>query len=294
MAGHSKWANIQHRKGRQDKLRSKLFSKLAKDIAIASKLGGPDPDMNPRLRLAINNAKGQSMPKDNIKRAVDKGAGGDSADYQELRYEGFGPSGIGIVVEVSTDNTNRSAMEVRTAFSKNGGNMGETGSVTFGFDQVGEITYPLDKGDEDAMMEAAMEAGAEDVKSDPPNEDDYDEYEPVHTFYTARDDLGAVSAELEVRFCGAIFASPVLTLKLETKMAKLNFEHDGAKYAVKGEWDGNTFTAQAFKGKKEASDPFSITKEAKGDMADDAELEAVVMNSAKDDVIAGNGVSEAE
>jgi len=126
-----------------------------------------------------------------------KYSAGDSADYQELRYEGFGPSGIGIVVEVSTDNTNRSAMEVRTAFSKNGGNMGETGSVTFGFDQVGEITYPLDKGDEDAMMEAAMEAGAEDVKSDPPNEDDYDEYEPVHTFYTARDDLGAVSAELE-------------------------------------------------------------------------------------------------
>ena len=197
MAGHSKWANIQHRKGRQDKLRSKLFSKLAKDIAIASKMGGPDPDMNPRLRLAINNAKGQSMPKDNIKRAVDKGAGGDSADYQELRYEGFGPSGIGIVVEVSTDNTNRSAMEVRTAFSKNGGNMGETGSVTFGFDQVGEITYPLDKGDEDAMMEAAMEAGADDVQSDPPNEDAYDDYEPVHTFYTARDDLGAVSAELE-------------------------------------------------------------------------------------------------
>ena len=197
MAGHSKWANIQHRKGRQDKLRSKLFSKLAKDIAIASKMGGPDPDMNPRLRLAINNAKGQSMPKDNIKRAVDKGAGGDSADYQELRYEGFGPSGIGIVVEVSTDNTNRSAMEVRTAFSKNGGNMGETGSVTFGFDQVGEITYPLDKGDEDAMMEAAMEAGADDVQSDKPNEDAYDEYEPVHTFYTARDDLGAVSSALE-------------------------------------------------------------------------------------------------
>jgi len=197
MAGHSKWANIQHRKGRQDKLRSKLFSKLAKDIAIASKLGGPDPDMNPRLRLAINNAKGQSMPKDNIKRAVDKGAGGDGADYQELRYEGFGPSGIGIVVEVSTDNTNRSAMEVRTAFSKNGGNMGETGSVTFGFDQVGEITYPLEKGDADEMMEAAMEAGADDVTSDEPNEDAYDEYEPVHTFYTARDELGAVSAELE-------------------------------------------------------------------------------------------------
>lgn len=200
MAGHSKWANIQHRKGRQDKLRSKLFSKLAKDIAIASKLGGPDPDMNPRLRLAIANAKGQSMPKDNIQRAVDKGAGGDGADYSELRYEGFGPMGIGIVVEVSTDNTNRSAMEVRTAFSKNGGNMGETGSVTFGFDQRGEITYPLEICDEDAAMEAGIEAGADDVQTDPPKADDYDEHEPVHTFYTARDDLGAVAAELEAKF----------------------------------------------------------------------------------------------
>lgn len=197
MAGHSKWANIQHRKGRQDKLRSKLFSKLAKDIAIASKMGGPDPDMNPRLRLAINNAKGQSMPKDNIKRAVDKGAGGDGADYQELRYEGFGPSGIGLIVECATDNTNRSAMAVRTAFSKNGGNMGETGSVTFMFDQLGEITYPLDKGDADAMMEAAMEAGADDLVSDEANDDPYNDYEPVHTFYTARDDLGAVASELE-------------------------------------------------------------------------------------------------
>jgi len=137
---HSKWANIQHRKGRQDKARSKLFSKLSKDITIASKMGGPDPDMNPRLRLAIANAKGQSMPKDNIKRAVDKGHGGDAADYEEQRYEGFGPAGIGFIVETSTDNKNRAAMEVRTAFSKNGGNLGETGSVSFGFDQVGEIT----------------------------------------------------------------------------------------------------------------------------------------------------------
>ncbi len=197
MAGHSKWANIQHRKGRQDKARSKLFSKLAKDISIASKMGGPDPDMNPRLRLAINNAKGQSMPKDNITRAVAKGAGGEGADYSELRYEGFGPSGIGLIVEVSTDNTNRSAMEVRTAFSKNGGNMGETGSVAFMFDQIGKIEYPLAVGDEDSIMEAAIEAGAEDCESDEASDDQWDEYEPVHTIYTARDELGTVAAELE-------------------------------------------------------------------------------------------------
>ena len=200
MAGHSKWANIQHRKGRQDKARSKLFSKLAKDIAIASKIGGPDPDMNPRLRLAINNAKGQSMPKDNIKRAVDKGAGGDGADYEEIRYEGFGPAGIGVIVECSTDNKNRAAMEVRTAFSKNGGNLGETGSVAFMFDQVGKIEYPLAIGDEDTVMEAAIEAGADDVEHDEAADDQWAEYEPVHTIYTARDDLGAVAAELEKVF----------------------------------------------------------------------------------------------
>jgi len=200
MAGHSKWANIQHRKGRQDKARSKLFSKLAKDIAIASKIGGPDPDMNPRLRLAINNAKGQSMPKDNIQRAVDKGVGGEGGDYEEIRYEGFGPGGIGFIVEASSDNKNRAAMEVRTAFSKNGGALGETGSVAFMFDVVGKIEYPLEVTDEDGMMEAGIESGADDVETDPPNEDKYSEYEPVHTIWTARDDLGAVSAELEKRF----------------------------------------------------------------------------------------------
>ena len=200
MAGHSKWANIQHRKGRQDKLRSKLFSKLAKDIAIASKIGGPDPDMNPRLRLAIANAKGQSMPKDNIKRAVDKGAGGDGADYEEIRYEGFGPGGIGFIVEASTDNKNRAAMSVRTAFSKNGGALGETGSVTFMFDQMGKIEYPLDVADEDGMMEAAIEAGADDCETDAASDDQWDEYEPVHTIWTARDDLGTVSAALEKVF----------------------------------------------------------------------------------------------
>ena len=200
MAGHSKWANIQHRKGRQDKARSKLFSKLSKDITIASKMGGPDPDMNPRLRLAIANAKGQSMPKDNIQRAVDKGHGGEGADYDEMRYEGFGAGGVGFIVEVSTDNKNRAAMEVRTAFSKNGGNLGESGSVSFGFDQVGEITYPLATTDEDGMMEAAIEAGAEDVQTDPENDDDFSDYEPVHTVMTARDDLGAVASELEAKF----------------------------------------------------------------------------------------------
>ena len=200
MAGHSKWANIQHRKGRQDKARSKLFSKLAKDIAIASKMGGPDPDMNPRLRLAINNAKGQSMPKDNIQRAVDKGAGGDGDDYEEIRYEGFGPGGIGFIVEASTDNKNRAAMAVRTAFSKNGGALGETGSVAFMFDQLDKIEYPLAVTDEDGMMEAAIEAGADDCESDSAADDQWDEYEPVHTIYTAREDLGAVAAELEKKF----------------------------------------------------------------------------------------------
>ena len=200
MAGHSKWANIQHRKGRQDKLRSKLFAKLSKDIAVAAKMGGDDPDMNPRLRLAIANAKGQSMPKDNIQRAIDKGTGGDGADYEEIRYEGFGPGGIGFIIECSTDNTNRSAMEVRTAFSKNGGNMGETGSVAFMFDQVGKIEYPLDKADEDTVMEAAIEAGADDVEHDEPSDDQWDEYEPVHTIWTARDDLGDVASNLEAKF----------------------------------------------------------------------------------------------
>ncbi len=200
MAGHSKWANIQHRKGRQDKLRSKLFSKLAKDITVAAKMGGSDPNMNPRLRLAIANAKGQSMPKDNIQRAVDKGAGGEGADYEEIRYEGFGPGGIGFIIEASTDNTNRTAMEVRTAFSKNGGNLVETGSVAFMFDQFGKIEYPLEVADEDTLMEAAIEVGADDVQHDETSNDQWDEYEPVHTIWTQRDDLGEVAANLEAEF----------------------------------------------------------------------------------------------
>jgi len=201
MAGHSKWANIQHRKGRQDKLRSKLFSKLSKDITTAAKMGGGDPAMNPRLRLAVANAKGQSMPKDNIQRAIDKGEKGEGAEYDDIRYEGFGPAGIGFIVEASTDNKNRTAMSVRTAFSKNGGNMGETGSVSFMFDQVGKIEYPLAITDEDTMMEAAIEAGADDCETDAAGEgDQWDDYEPVHTVWTARDDLGTVSAALVEQF----------------------------------------------------------------------------------------------
>jgi YebC/PmpR family DNA-binding regulatory protein len=196
MAGHSKWANIQHRKGRQDKLRSKLFSRLSKEISIAAKMGGPDPDGNPRLRLAIANAKGQSMPKDNIQRAIDKASGGDDDNYEDIRYEGFGPAGIGVIVEVSTDNRNRAAAEVRTAFAKNGGNMGETGSVAFMFDNVGEIRYPLSKADEDTMMEAAIEAGAEDVSSEPGD----DENEGEHVIYTAREDLMDVASALSEQF----------------------------------------------------------------------------------------------
>ena len=187
MAGHSKWANIQHRKGAQDKKRAVLFSRLSKEITIASKLGGPDADGKPRLRLAIQNAKAQSMPKDNIKRAVDKGQGGTGEDYVEIRYEGFGPGGIGIIVEASTDNKNRAASEIRSTFSKNGGNLGETGSVSFGFENVGEIEYAPEVADEEAMLEAALEAGAMDVVSEPGG----------HFIYTEREDLMEVAGALE-------------------------------------------------------------------------------------------------
>lgn len=190
MAGHSKWANIQHRKGAQDKKRAVLFARLSKEITIASKLGGPDPDANPRLRLAIKNARGESMPKDNIKRAVDKGQGGGGEMYEDVRYEGFGPGGVGVIVEASTDNRNRAASEIRTAFSKNGGNLGETGSVSFGFENVGEIVYPLEAGDEDSVMEAAIEAGATDVESD----------EEGHYIYTEREDLMEVAGQLDEAF----------------------------------------------------------------------------------------------
>ena len=190
MAGHSKWANIQHRKGRQDAKRSKVFSKLSKEITVAAKMGAPDPQFNPRLRLAIQNAKSQSMPKDNIERAIKKGSAGEGDDYEEIRYEGFGPDGVGVIVEALTDNRNRTASEVRSTFAKNGGNLGETGSVSFGFERVGLIEYGPEIGTEDEVLEAAIEAGAEDVQSS----------EEVHQVYCAFDDLNDVSTKLEERF----------------------------------------------------------------------------------------------
>jgi YebC/PmpR family DNA-binding regulatory protein len=199
MAGHSQFKNIMHRKGRQDAAKSKLFSKLSKEITIAAKMGNSgDPNFNPRLRLAVANAKGQSMPKDNIQRAIDKALGGDVAAYEDIRYEGFGPGGVGVIVEVSTDNRNRTAADVRAAFSKNGGNMGETGSVAFMFDQVGEIRFDEKVGGEDQVLEAAIEAGADDVVFEPGDEDSREPGE--HVIYTQREDLGVVAEALEAKF----------------------------------------------------------------------------------------------
>ena len=165
MAGHSKWANIQHRKGRQDAARSKLFSKLSKEITVAAKMGDPDPEKNPRLRLAVKEAKQNSVPKDVIERAIKKSTAGDGDDYEEIRYEGYGPNGIAVIVEAMTDNKNRTASNVRSIFSKNGGNLGETGSVGFMFERKGEIMFPAEIGDEDTVIMAAIESGAEDVES---------------------------------------------------------------------------------------------------------------------------------
>ncbi|HBU14742.1 MAG TPA: YebC/PmpR family DNA-binding transcriptional regulator [Gemmobacter sp.] len=187
MAGHSKWANIQHRKGKQDKLRSKMFSKLAKEITVAAKMGDPDPDKNPRLRLAVKASKAVSMPKDVIERAIKKSQGGDAADYTEIRYEGYGAGGIAIIVEAMTDNINRTASNVRSYFTKAGGNLGQTGSVSHSFDRVGEITYPASAGDADSVMMAALEAGADDVESD----------EEGHWIYCQVEDLSTVSDALE-------------------------------------------------------------------------------------------------
>jgi YebC/PmpR family DNA-binding regulatory protein len=187
MAGHSQFKNIMHRKGRQDAVRSKMFSKLAREITVAAKTGLPDPAMNARLRLAIQNAKAQSMPKDNIERAIKKASGADSENYEEVRYEGYGPGGVAVIVEALTDNRNRTASSVRSTFSKAGGALGETGSVSFSFDRVGEITYKLSVGDADAVMEAAIEAGAEDVTTDADG----------HTIICGFEDIGDVSKALE-------------------------------------------------------------------------------------------------
>jgi YebC/PmpR family DNA-binding regulatory protein len=187
MAGHSQFKNIMHRKGRQDAMRSKMFSKLAREITVAVKGGLPDPTMNARLRLAIQNAKAQSMPKDNIERAINKAVGGEGDNYEEVRYEGYGPGGVALIVEALTDNRNRSASNVRAAFTKAGGAMGETGSVSFMWDRAGEIYYPAKAGSAEKVMDAAIEAGADDVQSD----------EEGHTILCAFGDLGDVSKALE-------------------------------------------------------------------------------------------------
>lgn len=187
MAGHSQFKNIMHRKGRQDAVRAKIFSKLGREITVAAKSGLPDPAMNPRLRLAVQNAKAESMPKDNIQRAINKAAVGDTESYEEVRYEGYGPGGVAVIVEALTDNRNRSASNVRAAFTKAGGALGETGSVSFMWDRVGEIYYAAKAGDADKVMEAAIDAGADDVQSD----------EEGHTILCGFEALNEVSKALE-------------------------------------------------------------------------------------------------
>ena len=187
MAGHSKFKNIMHRKGAQDKKRSAMFSKLSREITVAAKMGAPDPDMNPRLRLAVNAAKAQSMPKDNIQRAIDKASANEGDDYEEIRYEGYGPGGVALIVEALTDNRNRTATNVRTAFSKNGGNLGASGAVSHGFERKGLIEYPASVGGEEKVLEAAIEAGADDIESSADG----------HTIWTEMDALHEVASALE-------------------------------------------------------------------------------------------------
>jgi YebC/PmpR family DNA-binding regulatory protein len=190
MAGHSQFKNIMHRKGRQDAQKSKLFSKLAREITVAAKLGAPDPAMNARLRAAMIAARAENMPKDNIERAIKKASGNDAESYDELRYEGYGPGGIAVILEVLTDNRNRAASDIRSYFTKAGGNLGETGSVSFMFDRLGVIEYDAGKASADDMLEAAIEAGADDVVSG----------EGGHEIYASQDTFREAAKALEVRF----------------------------------------------------------------------------------------------
>ena len=190
MAGHSQFKNIMHRKGRQDAVKSKLFGKLAREITVSAKLGLPDPGMNARLRAAILAARAENMSKDSIERAIKKASGGEAETYDEIRYEGYGPGGVAVIVEVLTDNRNRTAGEVRSTFTKSGGNLAETGAVSFMFDHLGVVEYGPQAASPDAMLEAAIEAGAEDVASS----------ESGHEIYTQPDSLALVGKVLEARF----------------------------------------------------------------------------------------------
>jgi YebC/PmpR family DNA-binding regulatory protein len=190
MAGHSQFKNIMHRKGRQDKVRSKLFGKLAREITVSAKLGLPDPAFNPRLRAAMLAARAENMPKDNIERAIKKASGNEAESYDEIRYEGYGPGGVALIVEALTDNHNRTAGEVRAIFAKNGGNLATTGAVSFMFNHVGVIEYDAKAASADAMLEAAVEAGAEDVTSD----------DDGHQIFTTPETLGEIAKALEGKF----------------------------------------------------------------------------------------------
>jgi YebC/PmpR family DNA-binding regulatory protein len=190
MAGHSQFKNIMHRKGRQDAQKSKLFGKLAREITVAAKLGTPDPNMNPRLRAAIIAARQENMPKDNIERAVKKALGSDGENYDEIRYEGYGPGGVAVIVEALTDNRNRAASDIRSFFTKSGGNLGETGSVSFMFDRTGIIEYDRSVADDDAVLDAAIEAGADDVISG----------ETGHEIYASTEGYRDVAKALEAKF----------------------------------------------------------------------------------------------
>ena len=190
MAGHSQFKNIMHRKGRQDAAKSKLFGKLAREITVSAKLGVPDPTMNPRLRAAIIAARAENMPKDNIERAIKKATGGEGENYEQIRYEGYGPGGVAVIVEVLSDNRNRTAGEVRSTFTKSGGNLAETGAVSFMFDHVGVMEYDAKTASPEVMFEAALEAGADDVVSTAEG----------HEIYVAQERFGSVAKTLETKF----------------------------------------------------------------------------------------------
>ncbi len=227
MAGHSQFKNIMHRKGKQDAMRSKMFGKLAREITVAAKLGTPDPAMNPRLRLAITAARAENVPKDNIERAIKKALGNEGENYDEIRYEGYGPGGVAVIVEALTDNRNRAASDIRSYFTKSGGNLGETGSVSFMFDRVGIIEYDAKVGSGDAMLEAAIDAGADDVASS----------EDGHEIFASQESLREVAKALETKFGEARKAALVwkpqntITVDDETgeklfKLLDLLNEHD--------------------------------------------------------------------
>ncbi|MGE0626255.1 MAG: YebC/PmpR family DNA-binding transcriptional regulator [Hyphomicrobiaceae bacterium] len=210
MAGHSQFKNIMHRKGRQDAAKAKLFAKLAREITVAAKSGTPDPDMNPRLRLAVQAARAENMPKDNIERAVRKAAGNDAENYESVRYEGYGPGGVAVIVEALTDNRNRTGGAVRAAFTKYGGNLGSTGSVSHMFTRLGEIVFGPDAGSADAMLEAAIDAGADDVVSDANG----------HTITCSFESLGSVAQALEQSIGAPQSVKPIWKPSLTTNIGE--------------------------------------------------------------------------